>query len=137
MMKTIVLRKNQLVLFSVIRFYSQRGLGGNLKMEMPLCLEWVGKEMKRKRDSLHGKTPSPTVRTPFNHVCMCLTNRCRVCAECNKTRPKWVIVFQPNNYGDVGGTHRTSSLTSRPQSSLMVGEILNWSLLTFSQTAVL
>lgn len=41
MMKTIVLRKNQLVLFSVIRFFSQRGLGGNLKMEMPLCLEWV------------------------------------------------------------------------------------------------
>lgn len=41
MMKTIVLRKNQLVLFSVIRFFSQRGLGGNLKMEMPLCSEWV------------------------------------------------------------------------------------------------
>ena len=101
MMKTIVLRKNQLMLFSVIRFYSQRAWEAILKWKCYFA--WSGwEEIKRKRDSLHGETPSSKGSTPFNHVSMCLTRHCRLCAECNKT--KMGYRFQPNNCGDVGGT---------------------------------
>lgn len=52
----------------------------NLKMEMLLCLECVRKRWQKKS----GKTSSPKDSTPFKKLGMCLTNHCRVCAECNK-----------------------------------------------------
>lgn len=108
MMKTIVLRKNQLVLFSVIRFYSQRGLGGNLKMEMLLCLEWVGKRWRER-----------------GIVCMARHHFLRIVhlsimSECvlqatvefvlSATKLKWVIVFR--QIITVMWAGFTSSLTS-------------------------
>lgn len=67
-----------------------------------------GKEMKRRRDSLHGKTASPKDSAPFDHVAA----RRRICAERDKTRLKWVIVFSQIITANVGGAHHTSSLAS-------------------------
>ena len=47
-MKTIVFRKNQSVLSSVIRFI-HKGPGSNFKMEMPLDFKW-----RRKREEAEG-----------------------------------------------------------------------------------
>jgi len=134
MMKTIVLRKNQLVLFSVIRFFSQRDLGGNLKMEMPLCSEWLGKRWRGR--GIVCMVRSPADRTPFSHAAVRPASHNRICAEGNKTPLNWVIVsIQIITVMWVGRT--TPLLLHPPQSSPLVAEILNWSLFTFPQTAVL
>lgn len=75
MMKTIVLRKNQSVLFSVIRFYPQRGSGGNLKMEMPLCLKWVGKRWRRGKKKKGGIVCMARHHLP-HLVCLSITAVC-------------------------------------------------------------